>query len=122
MKWDQWRFNRDHNKPVFFIKHLVSIFGCRIDLHKMVAADNLMCFHTHPAHAIRFIIWGGYYDEEIKFNRYIFRKWRLFSIGWIKPSFAHRIHELRNGKSSYSLWIKFRKIAKVQLLGSGWEK
>ena len=123
MFWDEWRFNRDNNRPVFFIKHLVNLFGCRVDIHKMVSADDQECFHTHPAHAIRIILWGGYWDENLEESTGVHRlkKWRPFRIGWVKPDFNHRIDLLCNGKVSYSLWIRFRKTHEIKLVGPGWD-
>lgn len=128
MKWDEWRFNKDGNRPVFFIKHLVKMFGCRIDIHKMVSADDPGCFHSHPAHAIRIILWGGYveevYDEEapqvwedVISNRH----WFPCMFGWVRPKLTHRIQRLYNRKYSYSIWIRFRKQAEIQLRGDGWQ-
>ena len=62
MNWDRWVGNFT-DEPVFYIKHLVHLFGCRIDLHKMVLPDEEDCFHTHPAWAIRIILKGGYVEE-----------------------------------------------------------
>lgn len=124
MKWYEWRYNKDNKKPVFYIKHLVKLFGCRIDIHKMVNADDLECYHSHPAHAIRVILWGGYWEEWLEneeINIHRLKEWKPFRIGWVKPSFSHRIEKIRNCKASYSLWIRFRKTSEVKLVGSGWD-
>lgn len=39
-------------------------------------------------------------------------------IGLIKPEHTHRINDVHR-KGSYSLWIRFKKIADVQLIGKG---
>lgn len=122
MKWDEWRYNRDNNRPVFFIKHLFNKFGFRVNIHKMVNPDDRECFHTHPAHAIRIILWGGYTEEWMNEEGIrLFKKYWPLTGGWVTPEYTHRIDELNNGKSSYSLWIRFRKVAKIELIGEGWK-
>lgn len=127
MKWDEWRYNKDENKPVFYIKDIFSLLGFKIEIHKMVAADDHECYHSHPAHAIRFILWGGYWEEWLEGKTeegndiHRLKKWKVLRIGWVKPSFSHRIERLVNDKSSYSLWIRFPKSAKVKLTGKGWD-
>jgi hypothetical protein len=116
MRWDGWRGSLD-GRPTLWEKHLWSCFGCRVDLHKMVAKDDSECFHTHPAYAIRFIIWGGYV-EELECGGH--RMWRPGMIGVVTPSLSHRVAGLRNGRASYSIWIRLRKRAAVQLRGAGW--
>ena len=85
--WNEWRGSMD-GRPTLWIKRLVKLFGCRVDLHKMIGADDEECFHTHPAYAIRIILRGGYIEElaggDIKF-------WYPGMIGLVKPTFCHRI-------------------------------
>ena len=123
MKWDEWRYNKDEDQPVFYIKDIFSLLGFKIELHKIVAPDDYECYHSHPAHAIRIILWGGYWEEAPegfgKTQR--LREWKPLRIGWVKPSFIHRINHLRKC-NSYSIWIRFPKTAKVILAGSGWGK
>lgn len=116
MIWDEWRGSND-GRPTLWVRHLLSAFGCKVDLHKMVRGDDQECFHTHPAYALRVILWGGYV-EELESGRW--RTWWPGMIGLIAPSYAHRIGGLRNGRASYSLWLRFRKRAKVKLTGDGW--
>jgi len=116
MKWDGWRGSMD-GRPTLWEKRLVSFNGRALDLHKMVAKDDADCFHTHPAYAIRIIIWGGYV-EEIEGGAH--RMWRPGMIGIVPPSLSHRVAGLRNGRASYSIWIRLRKRAKVELRGDGW--
>lgn len=116
MNWDEWRGSLD-GRPVFWTKHMMCGFGCHIDLHKMVSADDQGCLHTHPAHAIRVILYGGYIES---FEDDTWRMWRPWMIGWVKPALCHRISLLLNDRASYSLWIRFRKIAPVELRGEGW--
>ena len=118
MLWDEWRGSMD-GRPVLWVKHLLCGRGLHIDIHKMIAPDDADCFHTHPAHAIRIILWGGY-AEELEGARW--RMWRPGMIGWVRPSCCHRIAGFRNGRVSYSLWVRFRKVAKVHARGSGWAK
>lgn len=118
MHWDEWRGSMD-SRPIFWVKHLLCGRGFHIDLHKMVAKDDPDCFHTHPASAVRVILWGGYV-EELEDGRH--RMWRPGMIGLVRTSCSHRIAGFRNGRVSYSLWIRFRKRAKVELHGAGWAK
>ena len=118
MDWDEWRGSLD-GRPVFWTKHLLCFWDCHMDLHKMVAADDKGCFHTHPAHAIRIILRGGYVEE---LEDGTLKTWTPGSIGWVRPSHCHRIYRLYNWEWSYSLWIRFRKVAKVELRGDGWQK
>ncbi len=46
--------------------------------------------------------------------------WRAGMIGLVKPTCSHRIAGLRNGRVSYSLWVRFRKVAPVFMRGDGW--
>lgn len=104
-------------RPTLFVKHLLCGFGFHIDLHKMVAEDNPNCFHTHPAFAVRLILRGGYVEE---LESGTLRTWRPGMAGVVEPSCSHRIARLLNGRSSFSLWLRLRKTAKVSLRGSGW--
>ncbi len=123
MTWDEWRGSLD-GRPVFWTKHLLCAFGCHVDLHKMVSPDDAGCFHTHPAYAVRIILWGGYVEhlhgESALRHRALWRFWRPGMIGVVEPSMGHRIDELLNDRVSYSLWIRLRKVAEVKLLGDGW--
>lgn len=108
--WDQWIGSRD-NEPTMFIKTLIDLFGRKVDLHKMIAADEIGCFHSHPAYAVRVVLWGGY-QEELKTSGAI-RAWRPGMIGLVRPQLEHRIHTLRNGRVSYSLWLRGKKRADI---------
>jgi hypothetical protein len=122
MRWDEWRGNAA-GKPTFWIKHLFNRPWLNIRLHKMVAADAPECFHTHPAHAIRIILWGGYVEQNMVgcFTRKT-RGWVPGMIGHVRPSHCHRIAWLLcDGVPSYSLWIRFRKCAEIELCGTGWK-
>lgn len=116
MRWDEWRGSMD-GRPTLWVRHLLCGLGRHVDLHKMVAKDDSDCFHTHPAYAIRVILWGGYV-EELENGRH--RMWRPGMLGIVKPTCSHRIAGLRNGRVSVSLWIRLRKRAKVELRGDGW--
>lgn len=104
-------------RPTLWVRAIFHWRSRRVDLHKMVAKDNSECFHTHPSYAIRVILWGGYV-EELEGGRH--RMWLPGMIGLVKPTCSHRIAGLRNGRASYSLWIRFRKRAAVELRGVGW--
>lgn len=122
MKWDEWRGSLD-GRPTFYSKTLAAIFGVRISLHKFVSADDLECFHSHPANALRVVLWGGY-EEEIRVseNQSYLHKRRASHIGFVQPYFVHRVHRLLNDKASYSLWIRGPKTHETNLLGEGWAK
>ncbi len=117
MKYDEWRGSLD-GRPVLWIRHLLCGRGFHVDIHKMVLADDADCFHTHPALAIRLVLWGGYV-EQMEDGRW--QLWFPFRFGFVHPALSHRIAGLRNGKASWSLWIRFRKVAKVELRGDGWK-
>lgn len=121
--WDRWIGNLD-GEPVYFQKKLVSAFGWTLRLHKFVKADNPDCFHTHPAHAFRLVLWGGYVEEVMTpplriFGRYT-RAWCPGMVGYVAPAFCHRVERLRNGHTSYSLWLHGPKVASIELHGIGW--
>jgi hypothetical protein len=117
--WDEWRGHYD-GTVAMLIKRLVSVRGWRIDLHKMVNPDMVGCFHAHPSHSWRVILWGGYVEEVAETGREI--EWRPMRAGFVHPTFGHRIAKLINKRSSYSLWISAPKCAEVQLIGPGWRK
>lgn len=118
MKWDEWRGAMD-GRATLWVKHLLYRLGCHVDLHKMIGSDDEACFHTHPAYAIRIIIWGGYVEELETGDLKI---WLPGQFGIIEPTCSHRIANLVNGRVSYSLWIRFRNQAKVELRGDGWQR
>ena len=114
--WTEWRGSLD-GRPTIWIKSLVKLFGCSIDLHKMTGIDDEDCFHTHPATAIRIILWGGYEEQTPDLALHA---WMPGRTGIVRPVFAHRISWVFNDKYSLSLWIRFRKTAEVKLIGKGW--
>lgn len=111
--WDEWRGSTDQ-RPTFFIKRLVRAFGCAIQVHRFVDADLDGCFHTHPATAYRLILWGGYVEELGDGTKV---EWRPGMIGKVPPELEHRIASLRNGKSSWSLWVRGPKVADISVRG-----
>lgn len=111
MKWD-----KNIGPDALLVKHLVHVFGYRIDLHKMVKADEHQCFHSHPAHAVRLVLKGGYVEEFVD-GRLV--SWRTRMVGLVPPNLVHRVHMLPHGPS-YSLWFRGPICAKTQLYGSGW--
>lgn len=118
MRWDEWRGSLD-GRPTLWVSHVLCGFGRHIDLHKMIGTDDPNCFHTHPAYAIRIILWGGYVEELEGGAR---KTWRPGMIGIVRPTCSHRIAKLRNGRASYSLWIRFQKRTRVSLRGEGWRR
>lgn len=116
--WHEWRGSLD-GRPTFYIRRVFNLFGVRVDLHKMVGADDADCYHTHPAYALRFILWGGYVEELDDGHS---ATWRPGMVGLVKPTHCHRISAIRNGRSSLSLWVRFRRCAEIELRGDGWER
>lgn len=115
--WHEWRGSSD-GRPVMLIRTIAASRGYRIDLHKFLDGDEPTCFHTHPATAIRIILWGGYIEEIRKDDSKLeLKPWFPTGIGIVKPELCHRIHSLLNGKYSYSLWIRFPKRADVKIFG-----
>ena len=107
IKWGD-NFGGSEEAPSMLVKRLLHLFGCRIDLHKFLRPDLKDCYHDHPAYAIRIVLWGGYVEEifdEAKQESW-YEELAPGYIGLVRPEFTHRIHELRNGKYSYSLWLR----------------
>lgn len=117
MIWHEWRGSLD-GRPTMWVKYFVKRPWLHVALHKFVAPDDPECFHSHPAFAVRVILWGGYY-EEIMDGPVV--PWVPGRIGLVPPGLCHRIAGLRRAVS-YSLWIRFRKIAEVKLYGAGWDQ
>lgn len=122
MNWDEWRGSLD-GRPTMWVKYVLHVGGWKLDIHKFVKADDEECFHTHPAHALRVVLWGGYEEEmyngtPVKF----YRVWRPGSFGIVAPSYCHRVHKLLNGMASYSLWLRTPARHTVELRGKGWVK
>jgi hypothetical protein len=97
------------------IKRLLDRWGYRVDLHKFIRADDPDCKHTHPASAIRIVLWGGYVEE---LRDGTLRTLQPGTIGIVRPELCHRIHRLLNGRCSYSLWLRGRKRAPVEIVGA----
>lgn len=119
MRWDRWIGTLD-GRPVMWTRTLFKRKWLTVELHKMVAGDDPGCFHSHPAHAIRVVLWGGYIDEELWRGVPLRMRCRPGYVGRVRPDYIHRIAKLLNGRVSYSLWIKFRKVARIELHGPGW--
>ena len=119
MNWDEWRGDLK-GRVVMRIKHLASWRGFKLDLHKFVAADAPGCRHTHPAKALRIVVWGGYVEEvESGPGKLDLRTIRPGFIGFVRPELCHRIASLRR-KVSYSLWLRWPKTHEIELRGQGW--
>ena len=118
MKWDEWRGSID-GRPSMLVKRLFDRWGYRIDLHKFIRSDDPGCFHTHPATAVRVILWGGYVEQiDSRLGFYKWRALRAGRIGVVQPELCHRIDRLLNGRCSYSLWLRGRKRAKIEIVGA----
>lgn len=62
--------------------------GWKLCLHKVVADDDVDCFHTHPATALRIILWGGYV-EELEDGTH--RSWWPGMMSIVRPELSHRL-------------------------------
>lgn len=119
--WDFYIGNDPLGEPkdaVFWTKHLLHRWGCRVDLHWMVRADRRNCFHTHPAWAIRHVVSGGYVEEvyDPKRDRTYFKRWAPGSWGLVGPRMTHRIHRLLHPEEgSVSLWFRGPVVAQIML-------
>lgn len=124
MKWDEWRGDLKGN-PTFFSKHLFTLFNWRFSIHKFVQADAPNCFHSHPAIAYRFILWGWYWEQlAFEFDDYgncigsYFYKFRKWKFGKVYPDTIHRIEKVK--VPTYTLWIRGPKTHEILLKGKGW--
>lgn len=118
INWNEWRGDLE-GRVVMRVKHLLRCRGRRVDLHKFIDADAPGCFHTHPAPAIRVILWGGYVEE---LEDGTCRTWKPGMVGAVRPDLSHRVARLLDARGSYSLWIRGRKSHEVELRGSGWDQ
>lgn len=119
MNWDEWRGDLK-GRVVMRIKHLAEWRGFKLDLHQFADADAPGCRHTHPAKALRIVLWGGYVEEfEIGPDDLKFRACKPGFVGIVQPEFCHRIASLR-GRVSYSLWLRWPKTHQIELRGPGW--
>lgn len=120
MNWDAWVGHPD-GTIVMLIKNLLAFRGRRVQAHRMIAADLPGCYHTHPAFAIRIVLWHGYVEEvyDISNGRTHTKRWRPGMIGLVRPSLAHRIAELPSGPN-VSLWLRGRVRYPIMLMGDGW--
>jgi hypothetical protein len=114
--WDEWRGSLD-GRPTMWIKRLAAWRGWCLDLHKFVATDDPGCWHTHPAYALRIVLWGGYVED---LQSQPPRTWWPGRFGIVPPGLSHRISSLINGRVSYSLWLRGPKCAEVEIRGGGW--
>jgi hypothetical protein len=115
VNWTRYIYNLNGDgAPVFFIKELFRFRGCAAQINCFVKADAEGCFHSHPAWAFRLILWGGYV-EETGTGRW--RTWFPGRFGIVRPDFEHRIGGLRNGRSSWSLWLRGPKVASINVRG-----
>lgn len=130
--WYSYTHDRD-GEPVFYLRDIISWnwngHYWTLRIHKMIRADPLDCFHTHPFLAFRLILWNGYDEqvyESLEYQTVDFAietydtTWKPGMWGWIPPEFCHRVSCLRTGKPSYSLFIHAEKSASIQLRGVGW--
>ena len=122
MKWDRYvgsPIADDGGAPAcMWIKYLFKIpfTNLRVDLHKMVQADGLQCYHTHPYRAWRLVLRGGYAEEMENGDG---RFWFPGDSGFVEPNLSHRVSMLLNG-DSYSLWVHGPSTHGVELRGAGW--
>lgn len=103
MKWITNPFTNKAGMSVFSIMNLVKFRGWTVRLHRFEHPDDPGCFHSHPAVAYRLILWGGYVEETPDGAH---KSWRPLMLGRVDPDFVHRIHSLRNGRTSITLWVR----------------
>lgn len=115
--WSEWVGSLD-GRPTMWVTRLFDRWGWRIDLHKFVGCDDEWCYHTHPAWALRVILWGGYVEEVEGVGM---RHWPPGRVGIVRPSLSHRVTSLRNGPA-YTLWVRGPKVARIELHGPGWPR
>lgn len=116
LTWIDWRGSFDGRPTMLIIKRF-DFAGWRIELHAFIGRDDPGCFHTHPAHALRFILCRGYIEQmesgELK-------AWRAGDIGIVRPKLSHRVADLLGTGPCYTLWIRTPKRHQVELRGPGW--
>lgn len=105
------------DRPVMGIKTLLRWRGRAIHLHYMVRPDLPACFHSHPATAIRIVLWGGYVEEMVDGSK---RKWRPGMIGRVRPELIHRIDSFLF-RRSVSIWFRGKNAHDITLHGNGWK-
>lgn len=111
--FDAWNGAKG-SPPSLLIRTCFRFFGCAIRLHCFRHADKEGCFHTHPAYAIRIILKGGYVEE---LGDGTFKTWKPGMIGIIRPEFEHRVASVRNGKESWSLWLRGPTFKEIKARG-----
>lgn len=117
LTFDRWIGTTD-GRPTLWSRCLFERRGRRVVLHRMVATDDVDCFHTHPAKALRIVLAGGYVEQHEAGH---FVAWLPGMFGIVRPEMSHRIARLIDGVS-YSLWIRAPKSAAIELRGSGWKR
>lgn len=120
LHWDEWRGD-DAGHVVMHVKHLMAWRGRKVDLHCIVAPDAAGCFHTHPANAVRLVMWNGYIEqiEQPQSTSHRLRDLHGGSASLVAADMSHRIHALPRGMS-YSLWLRGRKTREIKLRGPSW--
>ena len=85
--WSEWVGNLD-GRPTMWVTPLLSVGGCRVDLHKFVHGDDPRYFHTHPAWAVSVVLTGGYIEEREDGTRHV----RVAPcVVLVRPSLSHRV-------------------------------
>ena len=128
VKWDKW-CGQNKDDPALYVKHLLRIpywrragkwRSMRIDLHKICLEDALGTFHSHPAWAMRIILWGEYIEEilpDIATGQDRHDYWGFLSFGIIAPAFSHGIRSVRI--PTYTLWIRGPVVADIKITKDG---
>jgi hypothetical protein len=116
MIWDKWVGSLDGVRTMY-VKHLLALWGWRLDLHKFVGWDDPGCHHTHPSWAIRLVLRGGYVEQLENGTRYA---WQRGDVGLVRTTTSHRVDALLGKGPCYTLWLRSPGQATVQLRGHGW--
>lgn len=119
MNWDEWVGSSDGRPAMLtkkFFKRICDRLGWQIAIHKFLRGDDPGCFHSHPALAIRLILWGGYYEEL--YGEQVQEVWKAGRVGLVRPETFHRVDKLyHKDRPSYSLWIRFKKAHEIRIQG-----
>jgi hypothetical protein len=124
--WEYWVGSNPEHKVMGIKTFKIPLTRWELHVHKMIAADLPGCFHSHPARAMRLVIFGGYREELWDpHGGYVsgVKDWWPWQFGWVEPDHVHRISMLfRPLKGSYSLWLRAPITHPVELHGPGWKR
>lgn len=117
-RYAHWNGN-SHEERAFDGFMLCRLFknGLNIALHRFHNPDKPECFHSHHANCFRLILSGGYIEQWEDGRKVV---WSPGKMGFLRIEDVHRVDSVADG--TWTLWITFRKRAKVRLVGRGWKR